>query len=89
MSDRSYILTLIGMLGMNMLISFLVRVLVPNYYLASIITSILIALVFSIINTQRQTNDGLRFFRYSSFWMSFFVFAIVLLGIDFLLFMLG
>lgn len=75
MSDmffRLFVLILI-----NMVVSLLVSILVPNTYLASMITSVILAFLCSAFNGQ-----GKEKYRTSDFWSSFFFLSIIFLLID-------
>jgi hypothetical protein len=86
--NRSFVLSIVICLVLNLVVSFLVRLFIPNYYLSSIIISIVLSFIFSIISIHGQTQDGLHFFKYPSFWMTFFVTAIIFLLMNFIMFMI-
>lgn len=75
MSDmffRLFVLILI-----NMAVSLIVSILIPNTYLASMITSVILAFFCSMFNGQ-----GKEKYKSMDFWSSFLFLAIIFLLID-------
>ncbi len=81
-----FIIWLLVCLALNTLVSTLVSLFIPNYYLATMITSIIIAFVYALIS---QRGDRLHFYKYRNFWLYFLGTAIVFLLFDALVFWLG
>ncbi len=81
----SFIIWLLVCLALNTVVSMLVSFLIPNYYLASIITSIIIAFIYAILV---QRGDRAHFYRYRSFWMYFLITAIIFMLFDALSFVI-
>ncbi|MFA6861195.1 MAG: hypothetical protein WCR56_02295 [Bacilli bacterium] len=71
-------------LFLNMIISFIVQMLVPNYYLAEMIVSVIIAFIYAIF----ICPDKLHFYKYKEFWMYFLGTAVVFLLFDCLFFLI-
>jgi hypothetical protein len=69
----------------NLVISAIFQALIPNYFIASMLTSIVIAMIYAIMVLP---FDRLRFYKQRSFWVSFFVMSIIFLLLDCLTFML-
>ncbi len=69
---RLFVLILI-----NMAVSLIVSLLVPNTYLASMITSVILAFFCSTFNGQ-----GKEKYKSMDFWSSFFFLSIIFLLID-------
>lgn len=57
--------------------------LVGNYYLAQMLTSIILAFVYAAIR-----NGGLRSITTKEFWKSFFIWGIVLMLLNMLMFLI-
>ena len=68
----------------NMVVSVIVSLLVPNTYLASMITSVILAFFCTAYNGQRKEK-----YKTEQFWSSFFFLAIIFLLIDLILWMIG
>jgi hypothetical protein len=81
----SFIIELIVMILINEAISVLTHIFIPNQYLATIISSVLIAFVFAII---QQWVDRRHFYRYQRFWYTFFITGIVFCLLDFVMFII-
>ena len=81
----SFLIFLFLLLAVNIVVSVVVQSFVKNYYLASIITSVIIAFIYCIISTQ---EDRLHFYRQRDFYVRFFGSAIVFLLVDCITFIL-
>ncbi|MFA6625195.1 MAG: hypothetical protein WCS80_05485 [Bacilli bacterium] len=73
------IISLVICLLLNFLVSMLFGYLIPNPYLASMITSIVIAFIYSI---WVLPFDRIHFYKYKNFWMYFLIGSIVFLLLD-------
>lgn len=81
----SVLISILICIVINFIVSFLVNLFVPDYYLATIITSVIIAFIYSIWETH---FDRGHFYRQKSFWINFFGLGILFLIMDFLIFVL-
>ncbi len=83
--NRQFLLELLFMFFLNMLVSFVVNLLIPNVYLADIITSVILAFFFALME---QWIDRIHFYRYPRFWYSFFLTGIFFCLWDLIIFLL-
>jgi hypothetical protein len=81
----SFVITLVLLLTVNLIVSTLVQAMVPNYYLASMITSVIIAFLYGILATD---EDRLHFFKQRDFYVRFLGSAIIFLLVDCVMFLL-
>ncbi len=81
----SFFVWLLVCLAVNVIISMLVSTLGGNAYLATMLTSLVLAFLLALMNT---TFDRRHFYRYRSFWMYFLITAIVFLLLDLLVFLI-
>jgi len=82
--NMSIFISIIICLLLNMIVSFVIRSLVSNYYLAEMLTSIIIAFIYAII----ITPDKAHFYKNRNFWMYFLGTALFFLLFDCLLFLI-
>ncbi len=71
-------------LFLNMLISTIIALLIPSYYLAQIVTSVVIAFLYSLLITPERR----WFYKSQRFWMVFFGLSIIFLLLDWVTFAL-
>lgn len=69
----------------NMTVSSLCSILIPDVYLAQIVTSVVLAFVFAIYN---QWIDRPHFYKYQQFWYTFFIMGIVFCLFDLVVFLI-
>ncbi len=81
----SFLIWIVVCLLLNSFVSFIVTALGGNYYLATMICSLVLALLVAIMNTRA---DRRHFYRQRFFWVTFLATALVLLLLDMLLFVL-
>lgn len=81
----SFFVWLLVCLAVNVIISMLVSTLGGNAYLATMLTSLVLAFLLALMNT---AFDRRHFYRYRSFWMYFLITAIVFLLLDLLVFLI-
>ncbi|QOS39171.1 hypothetical protein DYE49_01360 [Treponema rectale] len=78
-----FILQIVIILIMNIAISILFQKLIPDYYLARILTSVALSFAFAII---QQWEDRIHFYKYPRFWYTFFIFGILFCLVDLITF---
>lgn len=81
----SLIISILVCLVLNYVVSLLVSLVVPDYYLATMLTSIIIAFIYSLWNVH---FDRGHFYKQKGFWMNFFIISIIFLIMDFLVFVI-
>ncbi len=81
----SFFVWLLVCLAVNVIVSMLVSTLGGNAYLATMLTSLILAFLLAWMNT---VFDRRHFYRYRSFWMYFLITAIVFLLLDLLVFLI-
>ncbi|MDD6240596.1 MAG: hypothetical protein PUA93_03310 [Eubacteriales bacterium] len=81
---RSFLIWLLVIFFLNSIVSIVCQALIPNYYIAEIVTSVILSFIFAII----QEPDRAHFYRSYGFWVRFLVCAIVFLLFDLLYFLL-
>lgn len=69
---------------LNMLISTVVSLLIPNTYLAAMVTSVVLAFIFTAMSTPKGKGK----FTSQTFWMQYFTLAIAFLLMDALFFII-
>ena len=73
-----FIISFVICFFINMVVSFVISAIFPNFYLAQIISSLVIAFIFAIL----LSPDKKRCFITREFWQRFLSSAIILLLID-------
>ncbi len=71
------------LLIINMAVSFFVSALIPNVYLANMVTSVVLAFLFSCFD-----GRGKEKFRTADFWSSFLFLSIIFLILDLITWMI-
>ncbi|MCI1735165.1 MAG: hypothetical protein LKM30_05475 [Bacilli bacterium] len=66
-------------IALNLVISTIMSILIPNYILAAMATSIIIAFIYAIFSVP---NDRAHFYKQKYFWLYFFGMSILFLVID-------
>lgn len=79
------IISLFICLIINEVVSFLVHLLVPDYFLATILTSIILSFVFAILSIQENKS---QFYKQKNFYIYFFSLAIIFMILDAIFFIL-
>lgn len=80
----SYLIWLIVFFVLNLVVSLIIGILIPNYYLASIVTSVVIAFLYALLST----FDKKHFYKDRYFWIRFFGLGIIFLLVDWIGFMI-
>lgn len=70
---------------LNSILSILIHLLIPNYYLAEVVMSVTLAFLFALME---QRIDRAHFYKYPRFWYIFFITGIVFCLLDLLFFVL-
>ncbi len=83
MINSRFIVQLLVILILNIAISMLFRVIIPDYYLARILTSVTLSFVFAIV---QQWEDRIHFYKYVRFWYTFFIVGILFCLMDLITF---
>lgn len=73
------IISLFLCLIINEVVSFLVNLLIPDYFLATIITSIVLSFIFAIFSVQENRS---QFYKQKNFYIYFFSLAIMFMILD-------
>ena len=81
----SFLISLLICLILNIVVADVVSLLVPDYYLANIVTSVILAFIISLISLP---EDKLHFYRNRRFYLSFFTTAIIFLILDAVFFLI-
>lgn len=79
-----FIISFIVCFFINIVVSYVIGILIPDYYLAQIITSVLIAFIYSIF----VTPDKRSFYKNRNFWILFLGMSIFFLLLDCLSFLM-
>lgn len=82
----SFLISLFVCIILNTVVFYSVSFFVPNYYLASIITSIVLSLIFSIF---RFWQERTGMFKNKNFYICFFGTSILFLLMDAFCFLVG
>ena len=80
-----FFIELILILLMNKLVNFGMHLFIPNYYLAEILSSVLFAFIFALIE---QWADRRHFYKYQRFWYTFFITGICFCLLDLIYFVI-
>ncbi len=80
-----FFLELLIILALNKLVNFGMHLLIPNYYLAEILFSVVFAFIFAILE---QWVDRRHFYKYQRFWYTFFITGIIFCLLDFIYFVI-
>ncbi|MCR4698804.1 MAG: hypothetical protein K5762_05520 [Bacilli bacterium] len=83
MFNYRFLIQIIIIFVMNMAISILFQMMIPDYYLARILTSVVLSFAFAII---QQWEDRLHFYKYPRFWYTFFIVGILFCLVDLITF---
>ncbi len=83
--NRQFLLELLFMYFLNILVSTAVSLIIPDVYLADIITSIILAFIFALME---QWIDRIHFYKYARFWYRFFLVGIFFCLWDLLIFLI-
>lgn len=81
----SFLIWIVVCLAVNSIVSILVTFLGGNSYLASMLTSLILAFLLALMNTR---FDRKHFYKYRFFWVSFMGTALLFLIVDLILFLL-
>lgn len=81
MFNSRFFISLLVVLIVNVVVSFVFRILIPNYYIAQLCTSIFMAFFFAVLN---EWFDRKHFYKHLSFWYTFFITGIVFVLFDLL-----
>lgn len=73
------IISLFLCLIINEVVSFLVNLIIPDYFLATIITSIVLSFIFAIFSVQENRS---QFYKQKNFYIYFFSLAIMFMILD-------